>query len=390
MAKKTVHTDAAIIGGGIAGLWLVNVLRDAGYGAVLIESGHLGGGQTLASQGLIHGGLKYALSGLPSPASEAISAMPERWRACLEGRGEMGLTGLEPLSRHYYLFAAESGLGPLAAFLASKLLHGRALPLQAQDFPPFLPPDYFRGKVYRLDDFVLDPRQLTERLARLGAPHLYVAAQLERIETDADGARLEIGNLRIVCRRLILAAGAGNEALSKRLGIPVAMQRRPLHQVVVRHPVAPAFGPFFGHCLTDIKGAEPRLTITSHPDKHNGGWLWNIGGRLATSGTGRSAADQRGAARRELTACVPWIDWREAAIECFRLDRAEPQQDRRQRPDEAFAEAQGSCIVCWPTKLTLAPDLGQKVLALMPAPEHPAPPALDLPAATVGTPPWTA
>ena len=152
---------------------------------LLIESGRLGGGQTLASQGLIHGGLKYALSGLPSPASEAISAMPERWRACLEGRGEMGLTGLEPLSRHYYLFAAESGLGPLAAFLASKLLHGRALPLQAQDFPPFLPPDYFRGKVYRLDDFVLDPRQLTERLARLGAPHLYVAAQLERIETDA-------------------------------------------------------------------------------------------------------------------------------------------------------------------------------------------------------------
>ena len=390
MVKKTVHTDAAIIGGGIAGLWLINVLRYAGYGAVLLESGNLGGGQTLASQGLIHGGLKYALGGLPSPASEAIASMPERWRACLEGRGETDLTDLEPLSQHYYLYAAESGLGPLAAFLASKLLHGRALPLQAQDFPPFLPPDDFRGKVYRLDDFVLDPLSLTQRLAHLAAPHLYSVLQLDGITVGGNGVRIEIGNLSVTCRRLILAAGAGNEALLKRLGIPVAMQRRPLHQVVVHHPTAPAFGPFFGHCLTDIKGTEPRLTITSHPDKRNGDWLWYIGGRLATSGTGRSAAEQRSAARRELTACVPWIDWREAAIECFRLDRAEPQQDRGQRPDEAFAEAQGSCIVCWPTKLTLAPDLGQKVLALMPAPEYPAPPALDLPAATVGTPPWTA
>ena len=387
MAKKTVHTDAAIIGGGIAGLWLVNVLRDAGYGAALIESGHLGGGQTLASQGLIHGGLKYALGGVPSRASEAIADMPERWRACLDGDGDVDLRGLKPLSEHFYLFADSGGLGPLATLLASKLLRGRAQRLRTEEFPRFLCPETFSGIVYRLNDFVLDPRQLTEHLARLGAPHLYAASQPERIETDADGARLKIGNLRIACRRLILAAGAGNEALLKRLDIPIAMQRRPLHQVVARHPAA---GPFFGHCLTNIKGAEPRLTITSHRPESGGPWLWYIGGRLATSGVERSVEEQCRFARSELTACVPWIDWREAAIECFRIDRAEPRQAKGQRPDEAFAQAQGGCIVCWPTKLTLTPDLGQKVLALMPAPEHPAPPALDLPAATVGTPPWTA
>ena len=391
MAKNTVHTDAAIIGGGIAGLWLLNALRNAGYGTVLIESDRLGSGQTLASQGLIHGGLKYALHGVPSPASEAIAGMPERWRTCFNGTGEVDLSGLKPLSEHTYLFAETGGLGPLATLLASKLLRGRAQRLREEQFPPFLRPEVFTGIVYRLNDFVLDPRHLIERLASLGAPHLYAAPRLDRVEVGTGGAHIEIGNLSIACRRLILAAGAGNEALLKRLGIPVAMQRRPLHQVVVRHPAAgPAFGPFFGHCLTNIKGAEPRLTITSHPSGTGGPWLWCIGGRLATSGTERSAAEQRRFARSELAACLPWIDWREAEIESFRLDRAEPRQAKGQRPDQAFAEIHGSSIVCWPTKLTLAPDLGQKVMALMPAPEHPAPPTLNLLAARVGEPPWTA
>ena len=391
MAKSTVHTDAVIIGGGIAGLWLLNALGKAGYGSVLIESGRLGGGQTLASQGLIHGGLKYALGGLPSRASEAIADMPARWRACLDGAGDLDLRGLTPLSEHFYLFADQGGVRPLAAFLASKLLRSRAQRLRADEFPPFLNPEAFTGIVYRLSDFVLDPRHLTERLASLGGPRLYAVPKLDRIEVHADGARIEIGDLRIACRRLILAAGAGNEALLKRIGLPVAMQRRPLHQVVVRHPGAdPAFGPFFGHCLTDVKGAEPRLTITSHRSGRDGPWLWCVGGRLATGGTGRSEAQQRRLARTELAACLPWIDWRKAEIACFRLDRAEPRQAKGQRPDEAFAEAHGSCMVCWPTKLALAPDLGEKVLALMPAPQHPAPPPLDLPAAALGTPPWNA
>ena len=172
MATKTVHTDAVIIGGGIAGLWLLNVLRSAGYGAVLIESGQLGGGQTLASQGLIHGGLKYALGGFPSRASEAIADMPERWRACLDGGGDVDLSGLKPLSEHFHLFADAGGLGPLTTLLASKLLRGRAQRLRTEEFPPFLCPEAFSGIVYRLNDFVLDPRQLTDRLARLGALYM--------------------------------------------------------------------------------------------------------------------------------------------------------------------------------------------------------------------------
>lgn len=390
MATTSTHIDAGIIGGGIAGLWLLNVLRNAGYGAVLLESGRLGGGQTLASQGLIHGGLKYALGGALTPASEALAAMPARWRACLAGEGEIDLTPLQPLSDCFHFFAEDGAAGQFAAFLATKLVQGRVRRLRPQQSPPFLPAGVFRGAVHRLDDFVLDPRGLVKRLAELGAPHIYQVGQQAKIELQQDGAVIHLGGHRLVCSRLILAAGAGNEALLRRLRIPLAMQRRPLHQVVVR---GPGLGPFFGHCLTGIRRPEPRLTITSHPEGTDADgtqtWLWSLGGQLATQGVDRTAAEQRRHVRRELAACVPWLDWREAQFDSFRLDRAEPQQPGNCRPDQAFAQSHGRCIVCWPTKLTLAPDLGDKVLALMPRPQHPAPPMPQLPAATIGAPPWS-
>ena len=58
-----VDRDIVILGGGIAGLWLLNRLRTAGYSTVLFERGALGQGQSIASQGMIHGGMKYALGG---------------------------------------------------------------------------------------------------------------------------------------------------------------------------------------------------------------------------------------------------------------------------------------------------------------------------------------
>ena len=389
--RAEIHIDAAILGGGIAGLWLLNLLRGAEYGVALLETRRLGGDQTLASQGLIHGGLKYALGGAATPASKAIAAMPARWRACLAGTGDIDLTPLRPLSDCFHFFSQDGVAGKLTAFLAGKLLQGRARRLRPQEFPAFLPASAFtdRGVVYRLDDFVLDPRDLVDRLAALGTPQIHYMKPQTKIKMGQHQVSIDLGDDLLVCKRLILAAGAGNENLLRRLRIPVEMQRRPLHQVVVR---SPGIGPFFGHCLTGIHHPEPRLTITSHPEgrARDGSreWFWSLGGQLAAEGTGRTAAEQRRHARRELEACLPWLDWRQARFTSFRVDRAEPRQPGSQRPDKAFAQAQGPCIVCWPTKLTLAPDLGDQVLRLMPPPQHPAPPMLDLPPATVGTPPW--
>ena len=81
--STTLDTDICIIGGGVAGLWLNARLRKAGYHTVLIERGALGGGQSVKSQGIIHGGIKYALGGklnvlfimrIPQPLADSLFA----------------------------------------------------------------------------------------------------------------------------------------------------------------------------------------------------------------------------------------------------------------------------------------------------------------------------
>ena len=65
-----MHADVVIVGGGIAGLWILSALRAEGYQTILLEKDALGAGQTLASQGIIHGGTKYALTGKLTGRSE--------------------------------------------------------------------------------------------------------------------------------------------------------------------------------------------------------------------------------------------------------------------------------------------------------------------------------
>ncbi|MDP2380877.1 MAG: FAD-dependent oxidoreductase, partial [Pseudohongiella sp.] len=119
MIHKT-SVQVVIVGGGIAGLWLLDRLSNQGMDVVLLEKNGLGNKQTLSSQGIIHGGLKYALNGVLSPASSAIAGMPERWRACLAGRGEVDLRGTRILSEHYYMWSTGSMRSRLKSFLGSK------------------------------------------------------------------------------------------------------------------------------------------------------------------------------------------------------------------------------------------------------------------------------
>ncbi|MCZ6620040.1 MAG: FAD-dependent oxidoreductase [Gammaproteobacteria bacterium] len=386
-SSPPIGTDVTIVGGGIAGLWLANLLCARGYNITLFERGGVGGGQTMASQGMIHGGLKYALGGSLGSSSEAIALMPGRWRECLAGRGEIDLRPLTPVSEHYYMFAEASAMGRLTSFFASKSLRGRIKKLKSGDYPRGF--SGFTGVVYELDDFVLDTRALLDKLLEP------ISNRVLHHEFDPDNCSLgdraagtpvvlHVGGTRIETDRLIFCAGAATQSLLDKLKIPTpAMQLRPLHQVIVRH----AFPhPFFAHCLTGIHRAEPRLTITSHRD--GSGWLWYLGGQLATRGIDKSAEELCRHARNELAECVPWVDWTGARFSTLRINRAEPKQASGQRPDEAFAQQCGNHIVCWPTKLSLVPDLGDRVVGLLDSPRHPAPVSYGLPGANVAQYPW--
>lgn len=397
-ARPDLMLDTLVVGGGIAGLWTLNLLQKAGREALLLEADTLGSAQTLASQGMVHGGLKYALGARLSGAAEAISAMPDRWRACLDGEGEMDLQGLAPLATRYYMFAGPSTMGRLTGFFASRSLRGRIEKLEPKKYPQaFTHPD-FNGVVYGLNDFVLHTPSLLEHLAKQQPQRLYQHKLLaEHIKLHSDQVQVQLGDTLVAAKHIVLTAGAGSGPLLEALGLDKPqMQTRPLHQVIVRGRGLPRM---YAHCLTGIKRAEPRLTITSHREP-DGSWLWYLGGQLATDGVGIGDALQASNARKELTTCVPWLDWSTAKFSSLHIDRAEPKQQSGLRPDEAFVERHGRLLVAWPTKLSLVPDLGLQLLALLdPVAKDPANSTevaaaqsqalnLPLPRATIGTEPW--
>ncbi|WP_137818616.1 FAD-dependent oxidoreductase [Pseudomonas sp. 2FG] len=378
--SQALSTDVLIVGGGIAGLWLNARLRRQGFATLLVETASLGGGQSVKSQGIIHGGAKYALHGALTGASEAIADMPRRWREALAGGGEVDLSGVRLLSAAHYLWSPGTLAGNLTSFFASKAVRTRVDQVKGADLPPALQHPQFKGKVYRLSELVLDVPSLIERLAELAGDSLLAAERLEPLHENGELVGLQVDGREIRAQRIVLSAGAGNAALLSALGLAQpAMQRRPLHMVLVK---APSLKPLYAHCLGG--GPKPRVTVTSHPAA-DGQWVWYLGGDLAEAdGVARDETGQIAAAQKELGNLLPWVDLSQARWATLRVDRAEPAQSGLVRPDNAFLAEQNNVLVGWPTKLALAPDFADRVLTALARDgiqprTHPALPALPRP-----------
>jgi len=359
--SESLSTDVLIVGGGVAGLWLNARLRKQGFATVLVEKAALGGGQSVKSQGIIHGGTKYALSGALTGASEAIADMPRRWREALAGNGELDLSGVRLLSDAHYLWSPGTLTGNLTSFFASKAVRSRVGQVKGNELPPALQHPKFKGKVYRLSELVLDVPSLIARLAELAGNSLLAAEQVEPLYEGNDLVGLRVDGREIHAQRIVFSAGGGTAELLAALGLQQpAMQRRPLHMVMVK---ALTLKPLYAHCLGG--GTKPRITVTSHPAA-DGEWVWYLGGDLAEAdGVARDEASQIAAAKKELADLMPWIDLSAAQWATLRIDRAEPAQSSLARPDNAFIAEQGRLLVGWPTKLALSPDFADRVLAAL-------------------------
>jgi glycerol-3-phosphate dehydrogenase len=380
----TPQTQIAIIGGGISGLWLLNVLGNLGYSVVLLEQEALGQAQTFASQGMIHGGIKYALGGFTTPASESIASMPEVWRQCLSGAGPLPLANVNTLSEAYYLFSDGSLSSRVTAFFGSKSVRGRVTPLLPTHYPAIFANPQFSGAVYQLQDMVIDTPELLTALAQPYRNHIY-RCHAKLVRSSAEKViGVDTGHGLLTADCYILSAGAGNEALLASPGpATIEMQRRPLQQVMVKGKLPSTYA----HGVSLRTAAKPRVTITTHPCS-DGDQVWYLGGQLAEDGVGRSEGAQIDAARRELNALFPWIDTRAMAWATLNIDRAEP-ANNHQRPDTPFCQRYGNTITCWPIKLTLTPMLAEQVCAAIDiTPSGRPAEALGLPSVSIGKTPW--
>ncbi len=380
---ESLSTDVLIVGGGVAGLWLNARLRRLGFATLLVDKGTLGGGQSVKSQGIIHGGTKYALSGALTGASEAIADMPRRWREALAGKGELNLSGVRLLSDAHYLWSPGTLAGNLTSFFASKAVRSRVGQVKGNELPPALQHPKFKGKVYRLSELVLDVPSLIARLAELAGDSLLACQRIEPLLDGNELVGLRVDGREIRAQRIVFSAGGGTAELLASLCLQQpAMQRRPLHMVIVK---APTLKPLYAHCLGG--GTKPRITVTSHPTA-DGEWVWYLGGDLAEAdGVARDEAAQIAVAKKELAELVPWIDLSSAQWATLRIDRAEPAQSALARPDNAFLAEQGRLLVGWPTKLALSPDFSDRVEAALARDgirpgRHPALPELPRPPLT--------
>ncbi|MDR0211823.1 MAG: FAD-dependent oxidoreductase [Pseudomonas putida] len=384
---SAISTDVLIVGAGVAGLWLNARLRRLGYSTVLVERASLGGEQTIKSQGIIHGGTKYALHGALTGASEAIADMPRRWREALAGNGELDLGHTRILSEAHYLWSPGTLAGNLTSFFASKAVRGRVDQVKGDQLPPALQDRAFKGKVYRLAELVIDVPSLLANLAELAGDSLLAGERIEPLKEGDDLIGLRVDDREIRAQRIVLSAGAGTEALLQALGLSQpAMQRRPLHMVMAK---GPNLKPLYAHCLGG--GPKPRVTVTTHPAA-NGQWVWYLGGDLAEAeGVARDPAAQIAAAQKEIASLLPWVDQAQVHWATLRVDRAEPAQSGLVRPDNAFLADQQRLLVGWPTKLALAPDFADRVLAsldrdgIRPSAQ---PNLADLPRPALGVPAW--
>lgn len=384
---SAISTDVLIVGAGVAGLWLNARLRRLGYSTVLVERATLGGEQTVKSQGIIHGGTKYALHGALTGASEAIADMPRRWREALAGNGELDLSATRLLSDAHYLWSPGTLAGNLTSFFASKAVRSRVEQVKGEQLPPALQDRAFKGKVYRLSELVIDVPSLLANLAGLAGDSLLAGERIEPLREGDELVGLSVDARQIRAQRIVLSAGGGTADILHALGLEQpAMQLRPLHMVMAK---GPNLKPLYAHCLGG--GPKPRVTVTTHPAA-DGQWVWYLGGDLAEAdGVAREPAAQIAAAQKEIANLLPWVDQGQVRWATLRVDRAEPAQTGLVRPDNAFLAEQQRLLVGWPTKLALAPDFSDRVLASLerdgvrPTAQ---PELADLPRPTLGVPAW--
>jgi glycerol-3-phosphate dehydrogenase len=354
------NVDVVIIGGGIAGLWTLARLRQSGYDAWLVESSLIGGVQSIASQGIIHGGSKYALGGKLGDSAKAIGDMPRIWNDCLSGAGEVDLSAVAIHTRHQLMWSTRSALSRVAGFFAGKLMEDRMSEMQRAEYPAPFDHTAFDGVLYRLNEPVLNTASLMSELYQQLRSFCLKGA----VELDADEP------IRVTCKdeqsgeslvlnagQIVLAAGEGNESLLRQLHSqePV-MQRRPVHMTLLKSGQLPHI---YAHCLG--AGANPRLTITS--TMVNDETCWYVGGNIAESGVNRNREEQIQACQKELQAVLPWMDFDQCQWSALLLNRAEIQTPGHKRPDSCYVGARGAVMTVWPTKLAFAPRVASEVIS---------------------------
>lgn len=351
-------SDIIVFGAGIAGLWLHHRLRRAGYNSLLLETKAIGGVQSVASQGILHSGLKYAFAGKVNSLAQSISAMPDRWRACMRGDGEVDLRGVEVAAQSQLLMIPSGLMGGLIKLVTQKALGGQVRPVERSEWPAAAVQSGFKGQVVYMDEPVLNVPDLMRVLAM---PYMDSIRRIDMDDVRFDGQTVQIVGSRIEAKHIIFTAAGSNDKIAAQLGHSKGLhvQRRPLLMGMLR----PAPFALYAHLVGSSD--KPVATITTHK-ADNGDLVWYLGGSVAERGKDADPEDVYAAVREAFSKYMPALDLSQARWDVLPIDRVEGKSDTQSwLPDTPTVHQSGNYLYCWPTKLTFAPMLGDAIFEII-------------------------
>ncbi|MEN9612629.1 MAG: hypothetical protein RLZZ628_3443 [Bacteroidota bacterium] len=360
--KDIFKMDVVLLGGGIAGLWLLNRLKKEGYSVILLENEAIGGIQTIHSQGVIHSGFKY--QNHPEIVAK-LKEMRQEWTEGLQGRGGVDISKTKVSAKHQYYWTQNASVN---ADFYEHLVGDDFKKLSKKDFPSLLKYSDYTGQVFEAAEMILDMPSLIQNLYDNYANFIFKINAKTHFCFDEKGAVqsvvLENGD-KIDAQFFILTAGSGNECFVNDLKVnslcfkPLQqMQRRPLHQVLIYKQGLPDF---HGVCVSPVNNAFTPVIITTHYTE-NRQKIWYLGGDIATKGVERSEMAQIDFAKTEMKRLLPNINWSDAHWATYCVDRAEPLQASVALPTDGCVDVCKNVMQVFPVKFALMPDVANKVL----------------------------
>lgn len=356
-SSPTVHVDVLFVGGGIAGLWLLNCVRRAGYSALLVEAERIGAGQSGASQGFVVHRPRTGAT-LPTEKETAeLASVVERWRAQLAGTGQPDLGAVRVLSELPLLWTipVEPRRHWLDRLLRRKPAEaaGAADSVPESGLPAVLRHVLRRGALSAQPGFVVDNRSLLEALAAPVRDALLLTQGAAVMARDG-GFSVRIDEREPVVlrgRRTVYATGVGANLLGS-----VSLQVWHQQMVMIR-----------GEGLADdlyvnaVDATGRRLfNVSAHRDAA-GRPVWYYGGAMIEAGERVDAAQQIRNCRRDLARYLPWLAQTGLEFAAHRVDRAAV----RMRNGLALLpqlRCEGQQIIAWPANLSTMPLLGDRLL----------------------------
>ncbi len=351
-----LSADIIIIGGGIAGLWTLARLRKLGYDALLLERDGLGGGQSIASQGIIHSGLKYTLAGKISNLAQSISAMPDRWRAALNGTGDIDLNAAKIAADSQQLLIPGGMIGGITKIITQQLLGSGARDIPRDEWPEGLQNSGFKGSAVHMGEPVLDIPSVIRAIADQHGDCIKILDPAFR--RNDEGVYFDSGELTLSAKMFIFTAAGSNQSIAQSLGHDAGLetQTRPLLMGMAKN--APF--PLFAHCVGTSD--KPVATITTHQDA-NGNLVWYMGGQVAERPKNSPPEELYKVMREALAKYLPDVDQTRLEFAALPIERIEGKSGTSGwLPDTPTIHEAGNALYCWPTKLTFAPLLGDMIV----------------------------